>query len=61
MKANVLAKWFNAITDAWNDGWADWAYVEGRSAAVAAWVAGGDDAVMKLAEEHGVTLKRRRP
>jgi hypothetical protein len=55
-----ISKWFNAIGNAWNDGWAPWAYVDGQSVAVKVWNEGGDVAVIALARSNGVTLKRRR-
>ncbi len=64
MKLTTLAKWFNAIADAYAERRAPWAFVEGRSAAVSTWtaahVAGGEtaaeQAVIDLARQHGVRL-----
>lgn len=56
-----VSKWFNAIGDAWNDGWAPWAYDEnGHSVAVKIWNEGGDSAVIEWARSHGISLKRKR-
>jgi hypothetical protein len=64
-----VAKWFNAITDAWNMGEASWAYDERGSIAVRTWceaydrgvgIDGAAFAVENLAQSHGIDLKRHK-
>lgn len=70
MKFSVLAKWFNAVGDAWNRGEAPWAYnKQGHSAIVRMWsyvnARDGEDAadraVVQYAQQMGISLKRHKP
>lgn len=67
--ARKLSIWMNAVADAWNMGEADWAYPNGRSAAVKFWsrayrMTGNEQAATDVfvawAQEHGVNPKRHK-
>ena len=62
----LLSIWMNAIGNAWNMGDASWAFEDGQSVAVRLWAKtfaetgdeyAASEAVMKLAQEHGIDPK----
>jgi hypothetical protein len=69
MRMSEFSKWMNAIADAYNRGEADWAYPDGTSEAVRFWnsarerysEAQSDELLVTWAQQHGISLKRRKP
>lgn len=59
MRFSELARWFCAIAEAWSRGEADWAYVDGKSAAVYVWNELGDEGFVAWASGRGISLKKR--
>lgn len=59
MKFSAVAKWFNAVANAWNAGEAPWAYDAAGSVAVRVWNERGDAGFVEWATQRGITLRRR--
>lgn len=59
MKMNKLAKWFNAVAEAYNRGEAYWAYPDGISLSVKVWNERGDEGFVAWAQEMGIALKSK--
>lgn len=57
----VLSKWMLALLEAWVCGDAPWLFRDGQSVAVLAWLDGGNERVLALAQEHGITPKTHPP
>jgi hypothetical protein len=58
MKFNELSKWFNAVTRAWNEGSAPWAYPGNTSEAVRKWNELGDEGFVEWVKSKGVYPKK---
>lgn len=56
-----LSKWMLALLEAWVCGDAPWLFMDGQNVAILAWLDGGNDAVISLAREHGITPKTHPP
>lgn len=56
-----LSKWMLALLEAWVCGDAPWLFRDGQNVAVLAWLDGGNECVIALAQEHGITPKTHPP